>query len=423
MANNKGLQAFQAIILVVVFVVMCALVLLFNGFTAPLIEANAQGAELEPLYAVLPEASGFEKLELSGETVSSVWKETSGLGYVVRCATNKGYTGDYIELTVAISSDGKISGISLDAYPETKDFGQDTYPQTFIGQNSTLADTAIVAGVTYSSSAFRNAVSEAFEVLISNGLIKAGVKNASQIISEMLPVVFKTAANPSGIAQVEEFKSSVSGVKNAWKTNNGVGVAYWYADTSADYLVIFNASLDACVYNLESVEVTSSFDASVISALSAEASGKLSKVASKDEKKIVKMVPSDSVLTAMDIGDVFNSVSTLFKAESSEGTYYCYTCRPYGFSNETMTIYVVLDESGKIYAFNASELIIEAEYFSGYSLDPSSYKAGFVGLDASWSGSEAVVSGATMTTQAVKCAIDDAFEAFETLKANVGGNN
>ncbi len=417
MANNKSLQA---VILVVVFAVMCALVLGLNSFTAPLIEANAQGAELEPLYAVMPEATGFEKMELSGtaDTISSVWKENSGLGYVVRCATNKGYTGDYIELTVAISSDGKIGGISLDAYPETKDFGQDTYPQTFIGQNSTLADTTIVAGVTYSSSAFRNAVSDAFEVLISNNLIKAGVKDASQVISEMLPVVFKTAANPSGIAQIEEFKSSVSGVKSAWKTNNGVGVAYWYAN-DADYLVIFNASLAARVYNLESVEVTSSFDASVISSLSTEASGKLSKVSSKDEKKVSKLVPSDSVLTAMDLGNVFNSVSTLFKAESSEGTYYCYTCRPYGFSNETMTIYVVLDESGKIYAFNASELIIEAEYFSGYSLEPTSYKAGLVGLDSSWTGSEAIVSGATMTTQAVQCAIDDAFEAFTVM----GGNN
>ena len=251
MENKKGLQVFQAVILVLVFVVMCALILLLNGITAPMIEANAQGAELEPLYAVLPEALGFEKLELSCEdTVSSVWKETSGLGYVVRCATNKGYTGDYIELTVAISSDGKISGISLDSYPETKDFGKDTYPQTYIGQNSTLADTAIVAGVTYSSSAFRNAVTDAFDALISNNLIKAGVKDASQVISEMLPVVFKTAANPSGIVQVEEFKSSVSGVKSAWKANNGVGVAYWYS-SDADYLVIFNASLDARVYDLK----------------------------------------------------------------------------------------------------------------------------------------------------------------------------
>lgn len=420
MANNKSLQA---VILVVVFVVMCALVLVLNSFTAPLIEANAQGAELEPLYKVMPEATGFEKLELSvvADTVSSVWKENSGLGYVVRCATNKGYTGDYIELTVAISSDGKISGISLDSYPETKDFGQDSYPTTFLGQDSTLGGTAIVAGVTYSSSAFRNAVSDAFETLIANDLIKAGVKDASQIISEMLPVVFKTAANPSGIAQVTEFKSSVSGVKNAWKTNNGVGVAYWYASSEADYLVIFNASLDARVYNLEAVDVTDSFDASALSALSAEASGKLSKVSSKDEKKVAKMVPSDSVLTAMDIGNVFNSVSTLFKAESSEGTFYCYTCRPYGFSNETMVIYVVLDESGKIYAFNAAELIIEAEYFSSYTLEPSSYKAGFVGLDSSmWTGDQAMISGATMTTQAVKCAIDDAFEAFEAI---VGGNN
>ena len=409
MANNKTIQA---LLLVAVFIVMAALVLVLNIFTAPLIEANAQGAELEPLYGVMPEASGFEKLSLEGvpETVSSVWKENGGLGYVVRCATNKGFTGDYIELTVAITEDGRISGISLDSYPETKDFGAE-YPTTFVGQDSTLAGTSIVAGVTYSSSAFRNAVADAFDALVSNGLIKAGVKEPSQVISEMLPVVFRTAANPAGIAQVSEFKSSVPGVKAAWKTNNGIGVAYWYEGDS-DLLVIFNSSLSYQVFDLESNDVTTSFDASVAEALSTEASGKMSNVASKDQRKVKKLVPDDAVLTQVPVEGVFNSVSTLFKADSSSGSYYCFTCRPFGFSNETMVVYVVLDSNGRIYAFNADELIIEAEYFSAYTLDPVSYKAGFVGLDSSWSGEEATVSGATMTSQAVRCAIDDAFEAF-----------
>lgn len=418
MANNKTIQA---LLLVAVFVVMAALVLVLNIFTAPLIEANAQGAELEPLYGVMPEASGFEKLELDGvpETVSSVWKENGGLGYVVRCATNKGFTGDYIELTVAITIDGKISGISLDSYPETKDFGQDTYPATFMGQDSTLAGTSIVAGVTYSSSAFRNAVADAFEALISNGLIKAGVKEPSQVISEMLPVVFKTAANPAGIAQISEFSSAVAGVNNAWKTNNGIGVAYWY-ENGDDYLVIFNSSLSYKVFDLESNDVTSSFDAAVAESLSNEAAGKMSKVASKDKRKVTKLVPEDSVLEQISVDGVFNSVATVFRADSSSGTYYCFTCRPYGFSNETMVIYVVLDSNGLIYTFNADELIIEAEYFSAYTLEPTSYKAGFVGLGSSWSGDEATISGATMTSQAVRCAIDDAFEAFGAV---AGGNN
>ncbi len=417
MANNK---ISQVLILVVAFVVMAALVLVLNIFTSPMIEKNAQSSELEPLYKVLTQASGFEKIELSGapDTISSVWKETSGLGYVIRCATNKGFTGDDIELTVAISVDGKILGISLDSYPETKDFGQDTYPATFIGQDSTLGGTSIVAGVTYSSSAFRNAVSDAFAVLISNGLIKEGVKSASQIISEMLPVVFTTSANPSGIAQITEFTSAVSGVKGAWKTNNGAGVAYWY-ENDAPYLVIFNSSLSCKVFDIQAQDVTSSFDTAVIEALSNEASSKISKLATKDQKKVAKLVPEESVLTQISLDGVFNSVSSAFKAESSQGTYYCFTCRPYGFSNETMVIYVILDSNGLIYAFNADSLIIEPEYFSSYSLEPVSYKAAFVGLSSSWTGEEALISGATMTTQAVKCAIDDAFEAFDVL---VGGN-
>ena len=65
----------------------------------------------------------------------------------------------------------------------------------------------------------------------------------------------------------------------------------------------------------------------------------------------------------------------------------------------------------------ADELIFHAEYFSNYTLDPTSYKAGFAGLTAdTWSGEQAVISGATMTSDAVKTSTDDIFEAYNILK-------
>ena len=160
-----------------VYGLMAALVAVFvvamfglNFVTGPLIAKNGNAQELAPLYSVMPDAAGFEKLydvadaasstlvEVP-ETVQSIYAETSGKGYVVRMATTKGYTGNAIELTMAVDSEGKISGMDLNAYPETKDFGAE-FPQTFVGQDSALSDVVIVAGCTYSSVAFRDAVTD-----------------------------------------------------------------------------------------------------------------------------------------------------------------------------------------------------------------------------------------------------------------------
>ena len=80
-------------------------------------------------------------------------------------------------------------------------------------------------------------------------------------------------------------------------------------------------------------------------------------------------------------------------------------------------MYYVLDEAGAIVAIHVDELIFHAEYFSDYTLDPASYKDGFKGMTAgTWSDDVAQISGATMTSDAMRVATKDIFDAFETVK-------
>ena len=103
--------------------------------------------------------------------------------------------------------------------------------------------------------------------------------------------------------------------------------------------------------------------------------------------------------------------------EKDGATYYGLVSRSYGYANEVMGVYYVIDENGAIVAMNADELIFHAEYFNAYTLDPAAYKAGFQGLTAdSWTGEQAVISGATMTSDAVKTSTNDIFAAYEILK-------
>ena len=116
-----------------------------------------------------------------------------------------------------------------------------------------------------------------------------------------------------------------------------------------------------------------------------------------------------------------NPATGVYTAETEEGTRYAFAARPYGYSNELMEFYYVLDENGAITALRVAELILHDDYFSDYELDESAYKEGFLGLTAgSYTGEQALITGATMSSDAADTATRDVFEAFGLLTGNRG---
>ena len=414
MSNKKDL-----IVILLTLVLGVALLSLLNVFTSPIIEENSKGAELEPLYAVMADASGFEELELDNlpSTVYSVWKEKGGKGYVLRCSTTKGFTGKEIKLTVAISQDGKVTGITLDEYPETKDFGSD-YPSTYIGADSTLSTVEIVSGVTYSSSAFKKAVADAFTALSDNGLIVAAEKEPAQVYEETLLSFFGEALSPKGLLVAEDFTSSVSGVVKAEKAGNNSAIGYWVEENGENYTVIVSR-YSAAVYGKDG-KITDTLSRSTLDALMSETEENTKDESKKDLKKVKKLgsLSENATFTQLSLDGIYSSVTSMWLIEDEGKTYYGASMHPYGFGNEAMTMYILLTEDGKIAAFSVKELIIEADYYSSYTL-PENYYSSFSGLDSSWSGEEALISGATLSSDAVKDAINDAFDAYRAVK---GGN-
>ncbi len=415
MSNNRK----DTLIILGTLLISILFLFLLNLITGPFIEKNNSKAELEPLYEVMADADGFEKMELENlpATVTEVYRETSGKGYVLRCSTNKGFTGKDITLRVAISADGKVVGIALDDYPETKDFGSE-YPGTYIGSDSTLSTVEIVAGVTYSSTAFKGAVADAFTALDSNGLVKAAEKEPGQVYEEMLTTVFGEALSPKGLLVAEDFTSSVSGVQNAKLSANKAGVCYWVEENGVNYVVVANRS-GLTAYGMDG-KVSDGLSATAEDALMNEALSSTKDETKKDLKKLKKLgsLTENAVFTELGLEGIYSSVTCAYSVEDEGKTYYAFAMRPYGFGNETMVMYILLTEDGKIASFSVKELIIEADYFSGYTLSDNYYSS-FEGLDSSWSGDEALISGATLSTDAVRDGINDAFDAFKTIK---GGN-
>ena len=425
MENKKE---FSKSVLALVAIVLVAVLLLtgLNFITAPLIAENGSAAAFAPLYAVMPDAAGFDQLYDAADpdssalanvpaSVQSIYGETGGMGYVLRLSTSEGYTKQPIEFTLAIDAEGKISGVELTAYPETKDMGKETYPQTYLGQDSTLANVSLVAGVTYSSTAFKNAVADGFAALIDNGLIGAGVKGDEQILVEMLADVFPGIVNPTGTPQYEEQEIVCSYITKSLKALNDSGFALIMKNGDATYMAVCNAFGSVKIVDVDGNEVS---DDAMAAEAKAYAEANIVSHSDGDLNKVKLLVPDASDVTAISLDGVYNSVTCAYKAE---GVGYVFVSRSYGYSNEPMVIYYVIDDNGAIVTMTADELILFKEYFTSYQLDESSYKAGFTGLTGdSFTGDEALISGATVSSDAIRVATEDAFAAFAAVNENGG---
>ena len=298
--------------------------------------------------------------------------------------------------------------------------GVETYPLTYIGQDSALSDVSLVAGVTFSSSAFKKAIADGFSVLVDNGLVAEGYKDPLQALNEVLPVVFPGIANNSGIVQAEELQPSGKLLQTAMKSTADTGMAYFAGDGEDLYLIVVNASGVVKAYDTKGNDITDSAPAQALEEAAADAETNRKDYLKKDTKAFKKLTGDDLELTVL-APETFNSVTGAYKLLSGGETYYGFTSRTFGFGDMQLVTRFVLDGTGKIVSMNADELILEKEYFSSYTLDESSYKAGFTGLTAdSFTAEDTLIAGATLSSNAVKTAVYDVFAAFQNLQNNGG---
>ena len=410
--NIKHLINTVAILLCIVAIFGAAMFGL-NFITEPIIAENNKGAEFAPLLAVMPEAENFEEVTstLAGvpESVIAIYKETSGKGFVVRAKASTQYSKEPMEITFGITADGKICGIQLDVYTDSIDFrAKDAnYVASFIEKDSALADIGTVSGATYSSTAFKNAVSEGFSVLISNSLIAEGVKSDAQILQEMIPTL------APGMLKTEEVAAS-GNIEKALKAGNDAGFAYVIKSGDASFLALVNATGACKVYDVTGADVT---DAQSAIADEAKAAASASQKSYTDDltSKITKLFADASDIAPIELS-TFNTVVSAVSFKSSGAEYYGFYSRSIGFHQ--MDVYFVIDANGAIAKMDAKQFIFEEEYFGNFGgMNKTEYKAGFEGLTGeTFTGDQAIIATATMTSNAIKQSTNDAFATFNTIK-------
>ncbi len=376
-----------------------------NMVTGPIIEKQRQAAANGALLVVFPDGDGFEEIDISTlglpEAITNAYKETSGKGYVFR-VTSTGYKSGMV-IMVGIDSEGKITGSQC---LETQDtFGKE--PQidnSYNGQS--LADFApnMIAGATMTSSGYRDAISNALQsfVLASGGKLDPAIELEAKI-TELAPGF----ANPAAVETSGSFKKIL-------KASNDAGFAYISSSGEEAFLTLVNATGGCKVYDIEGNDVTADHEAIVTEAKAHAAANQASYVDALNTK-ISRLFEDASELTALEI-PTFNTVVAAVSFNSNGAEYYGFYSRSIGFHQ--MDVYFVIDANGAIAKMDAKQFIFDEEYFMNFGgMDAGSYKSGFEGLTTdTWTGEQAVIATATMTSNAIKQSANDSFEAWGAIK-------
>lgn len=411
----------SVVVLTAICLVVAVLLAYTNSITAPIIEANKAAKASGSLLEVMPEAAGFENITETlanlPATVKEVHAETSGLGHVMILGTTTQFSSDEMGITVAIGADGKISNVLLTGYYESKDFGAD-YPATYIGQDSALGGVDTVAGTTFSSTAFKDAITDAFNVLIENNLVAAGQKSEEQLIAETMPLALPGCINSLGNPVTVPVEGVAAPITQAFKAKNNCGYIYVVSTDAGSVVVGVNAFGVAQAFDLEGNDVTATATDAVAAAVAA-APAIATENLEANLATVTNSFPEGAEIVAIEGLGTFTDVVAAFSATAGEETQYAVITMPLGYGDEAMKMLTVFNANGEVLAYKTlSEMIIHGEYYADHQLtDESAYKAQFVGLtEGTYSDDMTLVAGATMTANAVNSSFHSAFEAFNLIK-------
>lgn len=405
-----------------------------NFITGPLIEANNAGKQFGPLLEVMPEGAEFDGDSLLDDlndvpsSVKKVYLEKNGLGFAILCTAESQYSTAPMEIVLGITADGKICGVQITSYNDSASFDfrekDPNYLNSYIGQDSALADVGLVAGSTYSSQAFKTAVSEAMGVLIANGMIQEGVLTDDQMLITKIPELH-IGFTSAGLFKGQEIAVSGNIVK-AYKALNGSGYAFVVSKGENFFLALVNASGYCKVYDRNIEDVTADNADIVTEVLNA---CQLTDFTTAARNMLIASYPNATDITPVAF-ETFTNVVYALSFVDNANTYYAFYSCPLTYGDNAMAVCTVIDQNGAIANQDIQKFLFGhgVEYLpiykNGYGIVSSpvfnAYEDLFNGITEGTLTDSVLVTGATISSTAVKLATQDAFKVFNSIK---GGQN
>ena len=227
----------SVLVLVCICAVVSTLMACVNFITAPIIQAAENNKSNEALLEVLPEGKSFEKLDISTLTLPATVIEAydaKEAGYVFKLSTTGYATG--LVFMCGVSADGKVVGTKIITSSETPAIGGaalDTVAPKTVGKNLEDIDGVdTVAGATYSTAAFKSAVKDALNAAVILGGGAVDLRTEEEILRDNLSAALPEA---EGAFEKHFFLEVVEGVDAIYTAKNGKG---WVCVTGDRFIAV-----------------------------------------------------------------------------------------------------------------------------------------------------------------------------------------
>ena len=212
-----------------VFVCICSVITLLlattNFFTSPIIEKNQNASANKALFELMPDGKDFEKMDISTQTlpeaVVEAYKETSGLGYVIKLVTS-GYAAD-MNIMCGVTSQGVVTGAVCLSSNETLGY-EKTYGANFTDKDAAAVDAVdTIGGATKTTEGYKNAVKDALNAAVILGGGSVDIRTEEEILADNL-----SAALPQGGKDFEKLfrVEDIEGVDAVYTAKNGAGYVF-----------------------------------------------------------------------------------------------------------------------------------------------------------------------------------------------------
>ncbi len=213
----------------VIFVCICSVITLLlaatNFITAPVVEKNQAASANQALLEVFPGGKGFEAMDLSSfelpATVTEVYQENSGQGYVVKLTTT-GY-GSGMVIMCGVDAAGMVTGAVCLSSNETLS-KEKTYGENFAEKDAAGVEAVeTISGATKTTEAYKNAVKDALNTATVLGGGSVDLRSEEEILADNL-----NAALPEGNKDFEKWfqVEKLDGIDAVYVAKNGAGYVF-----------------------------------------------------------------------------------------------------------------------------------------------------------------------------------------------------
>ncbi|MBP3618897.1 MAG: FMN-binding protein [Lachnospiraceae bacterium] len=393
---KKSLNVKSIVVLTAICGVISLLLAATNALTAPIIEKNQNAAANEALLVVMPEGTGFEKMDLSAyelpATVTEAYKEAGG-GHVVKLTTT-GYGSGFV-IMCGVNADGTVSGAVCLSSNETLGY-EKTFGENFTGKSSDGIETVdVISGATKTTVAYRNAVKDAINAATILGGGSVDIRSEEEILMDNL-----SAALPAGEGKFTKLflTEVIEGIDAVYIADNGKGAV--------------------CVIGEQFVGVDAS--GAVVSGAEGDTAANVS---------AQMAILNASVETEIDLNVYADLPSALVSATKTESGNYVLEMKGAGYginggddyhpaSGEYIFIKVSMTKEGKI--IDCLTLSQAETPNIGDACANEAFYGQFVGKTEADYDAVDGISGATLTTNGYKKAILRAFESVKILEGGAG---